>query len=88
MDTKNILLNLTNLVLFIYIIITKYLSPSFITNINKNIFDNIIFKIIILFIMVVINKPTTSVLICIFYIINIQTNLHEGFNKSEKVIME
>jgi hypothetical protein len=38
--------------------------------------------------MVVINKPTTSVLICIFYIINIQTNLHEGFNKSEKVIME
>ncbi len=80
MDTKNILWNLTNLIIFIYIIIIKYIPQSVIHNLNNIIFNNNIFKIIILFIMIVINKPITSVLICILYIINIQTKTQEEFS--------
>jgi len=74
MDTINIASNLINLFIIIYIIINKY-KPSF----YFQIFNNNIFKIIILFTMIVINKPITSILISILYIIIIQTERREDF---------
>lgn len=74
METKNIISNIINLIIIIYIIVNKY-KPSF----YFKIFNNNIFKIIILFTMIVINKPITSLLISILYIIIIQTENREHF---------
>ena len=74
METKNIISNLINLIIIIYIINNKY-KPSF----YIQIFNNNIFKIIILFTMIVINKPVTSLLISILYISIIQIETREKF---------
>lgn len=54
------------LLLSIYIIINNNINPSL-----KNIFNNNIFKIIILFIIIMINDPIISILATISYIITI-----------------
>ena len=56
------------LLLSIYIIINN-ISPSL-----KNIFNNNIFKITILFIIIIINNPIISILATISYLITIQDN--------------
>ena len=61
----------------INIIIILLLSVYIIINTNsslKNIFNNNIFKIIILFIIIMINDPIISILATISYIITIQNN--------------
>ena len=58
---------LINLFFGVYIVINKYIPSPFIQIINNDIF-----KIIILFIMIVINKPILSLLIGISYILTIQ----------------
>jgi len=75
MDNKNIISNIINLTIFIYIIVNKY-NPSF----YSDIINNNIFKILILFTMVVINKPITSILISILYILIIQSETRENFS--------
>ena len=63
MNTISILINLF---IGLYIITNKYISSSFI-----KIFNNNLFKIIILFIMIIMNKPILSLLICVSYIITL-----------------
>jgi hypothetical protein len=67
-----------NLFLSIYIIINKNVYPSL-----KNIFNNNIFKIILLFIIIIINNPTISLLISISYIVTLQ-NINNPYNCSCK----
>jgi len=68
----NIINYLIIIILSFYIITNSHIIP------NK-LFNNNLFKIIILFIMIIINKPIISLLIGISYIITLQ-NVNESFN--------
>ena len=71
MNTISILINLF---IGFYIITNNNISYPFI-----QLFNNNIFKIIILFIMIIVNKPILSLLIGISYIITTQ-KVNESFN--------
>ena len=73
-------------ILVLYIIINKKPSNKILKIINHDII-----KIIILFLMIIINNPTISILIFMAYVITIQYNLEESFNclcGSKKVLEE
>jgi hypothetical protein len=72
---NNILNILTIIIISIYIVYNKNIHII-------KLFNNDIFKIIILFIMIIISnkQPVLSLLLCISYIITIQNNTNEPFN--------
>ena len=71
---KNIL-NILIIIISAYIVYNKNISII-------KIFENDIFKILILFLMIIISNkhPILSLLICFSYIITIQNNVKESFD--------
>ena len=74
-NIMNIINILIIVILVIYIIVNKKPPIKILKIINHDIF-----KIIILFLMIIINNSTISILIFMAYIITIQYNIKESFS--------